>query len=57
MESKRVPKGREANGPPGSRALLLLWLMTCDPPPPSPPSPPPFPLSLSSLEHLPPIYH
>lgn len=25
------PKGREANGPPGSRALLLLWLMTCDP--------------------------
>lgn len=36
MESKRVPKGREANGPPGSRALLLLWLMTCDPPPLSP---------------------
>lgn len=31
MESKRVPKGREANGPPGFRALLLLWLMTCDP--------------------------
>lgn len=36
MESKRVPKGRGANGPPGSRALLLLWLMTCDPPPLSP---------------------
>jgi len=46
VESKRVPKGRKANGPPGSRALLLLWLMTCDPPP-----------SPSSLEHLPPIYH
>jgi len=29
---ERVPRGREANGPPGSRALLLLWLMTCDPP-------------------------
>lgn len=27
------PRGfpREANGPPGFRALLLLWLMTCDP--------------------------
>lgn len=44
---ERVPKGREANGPPGSRALLLLWLMTCDPPS----------LSPVWLVHLPPIYH
>jgi len=45
MESKRVPKGREANGSPGSTALLLLWLMTCDP------------LSLRLGTHLPSIYH